>query len=46
MLTLNSAQKTTLNFHLLVDVAEGVAESLERSGTDVASQSKWNGLEL
>ena len=28
------------NFHLLVDVGEGVVESLEKSGTDVTSQSK------
>ena len=28
------------NFHLLVDVGEGVAESLEKSGIDVTSQSK------
>ena len=28
------------NFHLLVDMGEGVVESLEKSGTDVTSQSK------
>jgi hypothetical protein len=28
------------NFHLLVDVGEGVAESLEKSGADVSSKSK------
>ena len=32
---------TDENFHLLVDVGEGVVESLEKSGTDVTSvQSK------
>ncbi|MGA9149532.1 MAG: hypothetical protein WBZ36_03060, partial [Candidatus Nitrosopolaris sp.] len=35
---------TNENFHLLVDVGEGVVESLEKSGTDVTSQS--NGLVL
>jgi hypothetical protein len=32
------------NIHLLIEVGEGVAESLEKSGTDVTSQS--NGLVL
>jgi predicted metal-dependent RNase len=31
---------TNENFHLLVDVGEGVAESLEKSRTDITSQSK------
>ncbi|MFY9868768.1 MAG: hypothetical protein WAK17_03540 [Candidatus Nitrosopolaris sp.] len=37
---------TNENIHLLVDVDEGVVESLEKDGTDITSQSKWNGLEL
>lgn len=37
---------TNENFRLLVDVGEGVAKSLEKNGTDITSQSKWNGLEL
>ena len=41
-----SDSSTNENFHLLVDVREGVAESLEKNGTDITSQSKWNGLEL
>ncbi|MFZ0221743.1 MAG: hypothetical protein WB988_18970 [Candidatus Nitrosopolaris sp.] len=37
---------TNENIHLLVDVDEGVVESLEKDGTDITSQSKWSGLEL
>ena len=37
---------TNENIYLLVDVDEGVVESLEKDGTDITSQSKWNGLEL
>ena len=39
-------RSTNENIHLLVDVDEGVVESLEKDGTDITSQSKWNGLEL
>jgi hypothetical protein len=37
---------TNENIHLLVDVDEGVVESLEKDGTDITSQSKRSGLEL
>jgi hypothetical protein len=44
MQTLNSAQKTTLNFHLLVDVGEGVAESLKK--VELMLRLNQNGMVL
>ncbi|HET7391240.1 MAG TPA: hypothetical protein VFJ51_10485 [Nitrososphaeraceae archaeon] len=41
-----SDSSTNENFHLLVNVCEGVAQSQEKNGTDITSQLKWNGLEL
>jgi hypothetical protein len=40
----STGSSTNENIHLLIEVGEGVVESLEKSGTDVTSQS--NGLVL